>query len=138
MIVHIPLAMIKTIIQHTVKLNIGGDIITTKTRNLGELFLEARSKYSTEKQKNPTRRKKRSTETGISHLALTKCTECKQGFTWRYARNINKKTYVFQSIDILKVKGRVLEAGFDWFVYDEKEARKMAQKAKISFEELIA
>lgn len=114
----------------------GGNI--TETKNLGELFLEARKKYTTDKQRNPKPRTKRTTITGISHLSLSKCDDCKQGFTWRYTQQVNNTRHTFQSVDILKLKKRIKDANLKWYIYDENQARITARKAKVSYEELIA
>ena len=40
-------------------------------------------------------------------------------------------------MDILKVKRRTLEAGYDWEVYNETMAQQTAKKANITYEELV-
>jgi len=110
-----------------------------ETRNLGELFREAMKGQSTYKQKNrqPSRRQ-RSTDTGIRHVHIVKCSDCKQGFTWRYSKMENNYKVTLQATDLKVLKKRVMARKLPWGVYNEKLYNKTLKRAKITSEELDA
>ena len=62
-----------------------------------------------------------SNKTGIKYVYKSK-NGSKQGFEWRYKKIINKKRYSFYSIDLRKLKQKVLDNGFDWIILDEHKA----------------
>ena len=111
----------------------------SETRNLGELFQEAIKINLTEKQKNRTyTQRKPYNTTGIISVSVVKCPGCTQGFIYQFSRTIHGSKTVFRSVDILKLKGKVLSGGFEWEIFSEDLARKTAQEAGITYEELIA
>lgn len=110
----------------------------SEVRNLGELFQEAIKNNLTEKQKNRTYTPRRTySTTGIISVSTVKCPGCVQGFVYQFSRSINGDKTIFRSVDILKLKNKVLSAGFKWEIFSEELARKTAKKAGISYSELI-
>ena len=105
-----------------------------KTKNLGELFEEAKIKHGFPRKKNVKRKKQR---TGIYHVSLVKCDKCKQGFQWRYSYKENDKTRFLVRINLLDLKKEVKKRNFHWEVYDKTLAAKSATKAKISLDEIL-
>lgn len=106
----------------------------TETRNLGELFKEAKSRSfcQTKKQKRKT------FHTGISYLNLVWNKQCKQGFQWRYTyRDGRNKKRSIVRVDLLELKEEVLNRGLEWNVTSYKYAKQTAKKAKIKMNQLI-
>ena len=55
---------------------------------------------------------------------VTKCSDkTKQGFSWRYQFMANGKLTIMTSVDINKLKARVLAKGLEWVVVDEEKAK---------------
>lgn len=111
----------------------------SEVRNLGELFNEAKKGQLTEKQKHrkyPPRRNKN--KTGITSISTVKCPGCTQGFVYQFSMTENGQKTVFRSVDILRLKNKVLSAGLEWIIFNEHMARQTAKKAGITYEELIA
>ena len=63
------------------------------------------------------------TSTGI--YGVTKCNDkSKQGFSWRYAFYKEGKPLInLCSVDINKLKEKVLAKGWEWIVVDEQKAK---------------
>lgn len=110
-----------------------------ETKNLGELFREAMKGQSTHKQKNrQSNRRQKSTDTGIRHVHIVKCSDCKQGFTWRYSRMENNHKVTIQATDLKVLKKRVIAQKLPWGIYNKKLYNKALKKAKITSEQLDA
>lgn len=62
-------------------------------------------------------------KTGIYRVYKSK-SKTKQGFDWVFRQTINKKSFTFHSVNLLKLKQNVLENGFEWIIVDEKLAKK--------------
>lgn len=58
-------------------------------------------------------------KTGIKNVHKSK-DHTKQGFSWCYSQIINKKLHTFSSIDLIKLKDKVLDNGFNWVILDKK------------------
>ena len=110
----------------------------TQTRNLGELFRKALKNQPTKKQQNKVpRTHNKKSRTGIHCVTIIKCPGCIQGFMYQFASRANGNNTVLKSVDILRLKKKVLEAGHTWTISDEILAKQTAKKADISYEELI-
>jgi len=62
--------------------------------------------------------------TGFFRVGKTKTNSCNQGFTWVYRYYEGKHRKSLGSTDIKKLKEKVLAKGLEWFVIDEKKAKK--------------
>lgn len=110
-----------------------------ETRNLGELFREAMKGQSTHKQRHRTvSRRPTSIDTGIRYVHIVQCSDCKQGFTWRYSKMENNHKSTVQSTDLKTLKKRVKEQKLPWSIYNENAYRKTLKKANLTREELDA
>ena len=58
-------------------------------------------------------------KTGIYRVHKTK-NESKQGFYWTFRQTIDKNTFTFHSVNLIKLKQKVLSEGFEWIVVDSK------------------
>lgn len=64
---------------------------------------------------------KSQTSTGIYRVSKHKNKNVKQGFVWRYIYRVNGKVKEIVSIDIEKLKQKVLDKGLDWIIFDESK-----------------
>lgn len=106
-----------------------------KTKNLGELVAEAR------KRNNYTRahgiRKKDEQGYGIYRLSKYHREYFEQGWAWRYFFKGKRKVYNIVSEDLLEVKNRVKLSRLLWKVYDEDLAKKTAEEAGLSYDQIL-
>ena len=61
--------------------------------------------------------------TGLFRVSIHNDTSYKQGFTYCYQVYDNGKRVYIRSVDINKLKQKVLDRGFDWVVMDEEKAK---------------
>ena len=110
----------------------------SETRNLGELFREALKNQPTKVQKKEGyRRRTKNNKTGIDCVSIVKCSGCKQGFMYQFASSMTGERVVFKSVDILKLKNKAIQLGYEWNIFNETLAQQTAKKANISYSELI-
>lgn len=75
--------------------------------------------------------------TGFYCISKKPCPKCKQGFSWIYQYyDENIKPRVIHSVDLLKLKDKVLKKGLKWLVINEKNARDTCNKYGYDFMEL--
>lgn len=58
-------------------------------------------------------------KTGYYRVTTEKCSECKQGFTYSYQWKENGKNYHIRSVDINKLKKKVLARGLEWIKLED-------------------
>lgn len=68
-------------------------------------------------------------KTGIYRVYKLK-SRSKQGFYWVFSQKINKKSFNFSSVDLKKLKQKVIDNGFEWRVIDKKLAKKSFKENK--------
>lgn len=59
-------------------------------------------------------------KTGIYRVFKTKENTSKQGFYWTFSQKIDGKRFSFTSYNLLKLKQKVINNGFEWIVVDKK------------------
>ena len=107
---------------------------------LKDLFKEAmkknafRTKSSSKKSSWLSDRKR----TGFKNTVRINCPSCRQKFMYQYViyyADGSKKAYC--SVDILKLKKKILDLGLDWEMVDRKEAIKTAQESKLNLNDIL-
>lgn len=73
---------------------------------------------------------KKHNTTGFYRVVKHPCTECKQGFIWRYHYRINNKRKGIKNINLLKLKEKVKNQGLDWYIINEDNAKKSLKENK--------
>lgn len=79
---------------------------------------------------------KRKNTSGFYNVTKQNEPTCKQGFTWRYLYQENGKNRKLTSINLFKLKLKVLENELDWIIIDENLARKTCEEYGIDFEKI--
>ena len=75
--------------------------------------------------------------TGFYCVSTKNCPNCNQGFSWIYQYyDENIKHRVIHSVDLLKLKNKVLKKGLKWLVITEENAKKTCEKYGYDFKEL--
>lgn len=59
-------------------------------------------------------------KTGIYRVFKSKDNASKQGFYWTFKQEIDGKGFMFSSYNLLKLKQKVINNGFEWIVVDKK------------------
>lgn len=95
----------------------------TETRNLKELFEEAKRKYSFP-NKTPYREKE---ESGIQSL-YKKTEHSKRGYSFCFYYRKDGRQKTMQSVNLLTLYNRMIEQGHDFVVVDKKKARNFIDK----------
>ena len=67
---------------------------------------------------------KKTNTTGIHNVSKNKDKRHAQGFKWAYQYYINGKRKSIFSVDLCKLKQKVLSKGLDWTILDEEKAKK--------------
>ncbi len=62
-------------------------------------------------------------KTGVKRVSKRKCSECNQGYTWKYEDSTGAKRVYISSVDPQKLKQEVLEKGLEWIILDEEKAK---------------
>ena len=110
-------------------------------KNLGELVKEAKEKYGFHHEHGTKRypvnhRKSRTSTTGFSRVLKLKSPNYKQGFCYLFRYTENGKNKVLSSVDILKLRKKIIDKGYNWEIIDEVEAAKVAKLHKIDLDDL--
>ena len=80
----------------------------------------------------------KNTTTGIFRVYKQKAKSCKQGFTWKYQyRGEDGKITKFESVDLLKLKQKVLENGFEWEILDINVLKFCCEEHGYDFREVV-
>lgn len=105
--------------------------MTIETKNLGQLFKEAREKYNYPLSNGREK-------SGILRVGTAKCNDCKQGYQWCY-RYIDKdgRRRTISRVDLLTLKKVVISRGLEWRIYDEKQAVKTAKQANVELHQIL-
>lgn len=82
--------------------------------------------------------KTRNNSLGLFRVHKTKCSTCKNKFRYTYVVG-NHPNYIAQisSVNLLKLKQKVLENGFEWCVVNEDRAKVTADSEGLSLEDLL-
>ena len=65
---------------------------------------------------------------GLFRVSINKDASYKQGFTYCYQVYDGDKRVYVRSVDINKLKQKVLDKGFEWVVLDEEKAKECGLK----------
>lgn len=68
---------------------------------------------------------KSTTSTGIYRVSKHKNKGTQQGFVWRYMYKVNGKKKEIVSVDIKRLKKKVLVKGLEWIILDEDKVKKL-------------
>ena len=86
-----------------------------------EIIDEKLAEESRQKEIEYFKVRKQSNSSGIHNVYKNKDKTCKQGFNWVYRfTDENGKPRYLTSVDLDKLKQRVLSKGFKWIVFDEE------------------
>lgn len=113
--------------------------------NLGVLFNEARKKYGfkdvyTNKKikRYPTDHKKsKLSSTGFLNVKKLESNMYQQGFCYTYTYYKDGKRKQLSSVDILKLRNKVINAGEEWKIFDKQKALDLANYHNIDIQALI-
>ena len=76
-------------------------------------------------------------KTGFYNVGIQKKEDCRQGFVWKYRfTDGNPYRIVIGSVDLIKLKQKVLDKGLPWSVIDETKAKQTCEKYKYDFKKL--
>ena len=75
-------------------------------------------------------------KSGFFRVYKSKEPRTSQGFGWRYEIKTDDMRKTFVSVDLLKLKEKVIANGFDWIVVNEDNAQKTCDELNIDYEEL--
>ena len=73
-------------------------------------------------------RSKSNTSTGIFRVIIKQNKSCKKGWSYAYGYVENGKRKYLNSVDIYKLKEKVLSKGLEWIILDEEKAAKILNK----------
>ena len=80
---------------------------------------------------------KKQTTTGILRVCKDKQKNCKQGFIWCYQyKESRNKNIKIVSVNLLKLKEKVLEKGLNWVIVDKEKAKMTCERYNYNFEEV--
>lgn len=91
----------------------------------GELSPRFRKEFTNESKSKMC--KSHGNSTGFFRVSKCKSNSCNQGFTWVYRYYDGKHRRTLSSVNLYKLKDKVLAKGLDWFIIDglkAKETRK--------------
>ena len=102
---------------------------------------ETKQKISNSKKgvklKDTTNMSKNKNSTGFFRVSTKPCQKCEHGFTWIYQYyDENGKHKVIHSVNLLKLKQKVVNQGHDWFIIDKLNALRTCVKYDYLFSEL--
>lgn len=77
--------------------------------------------------------------TGFFRVTQRNDNSCKQGFMWtyQYYEEKRKAQKAIRSVNLLKLKQKVIERGFDWIIIDETNAKSTCDEFGYDYAELI-
>ena len=79
----------------------------------------------------------KSRNTSGFYCVSTKPASTKQGFSWIYQYRINGKQHAIHSVNLLKLKQKVINRGHDWLIINEKQAIETCKKYGYNLKDLI-
>jgi len=91
------------------------------------------STYSKQGKKNMSK----SRNTSGFYCVSTKPASTTQGFTWIYQYRINGKQHAIHSINLIKLKEKVIAKGFEWLIINEENAIETCKKYGYDLRELV-
>ena len=66
--------------------------------------------------------------TGFFRVTLRPCETCKHGFRWRYVYWENGKQRYVSSVNLNKLKSKVLEKDLEWIIIDKNKAKQVCEQ----------
>lgn len=85
-----------------------------------------------------TRVSKNSGETGFRNTYKVNCPSCRQNFMYQYVTYLeNGKRKTFNSVNLLALRDKVVEAGHIWAVEDRYYALKTAKEVGLPLKDLM-
>ena len=73
---------------------------------------------------------------GIYRVSKVNCNECNNGFRFRYSCLSNDTRLQISSVDIIKLKDKVIEKGLEWLVVNEEKAENTAKSLGLTLEDI--
>jgi len=81
-------------------------------------------------------RSKVSTTTGFLRVYMKKTKTTNQGFSWCYQYQDKNKKHNWSSVDLKKLKEKILLKGLEWEIIDENKAQELCNRFGYDFKEL--
>jgi hypothetical protein len=98
----------------------------------GKDYLSAEQRYNKTKVQA-----ERHNVLGLFRVSKVVCTQCNSNYRYYYNYQNNGKKIGFTSINLLKLKNKVIENGFEWCVVNEDRARVTAESEGLTLEDLL-
>lgn len=76
------------------------------------------------------------TTSGFYRISKNKDNSCKNGFRWQYGYTINNKRKNLKSVNLLKLKEKILKKNLSWKIIDEEKAKQICKKYGYDYEDL--
>ena len=110
--------------------HLNGDKLDNRIQNLQCVERSAHIRFHSKNISDEHRRKniEAHNTTGFLHVCKHKCSTCKQGFRWCYQYSVDGKQKPITSVDIFKLRDKVIARGLKWEVIDEEKAKKTLQR----------
>lgn len=97
----------------------------------------SKTKQGSEYSKKGKQNMSKSRNTSGFYCVSTKPASTKQGFSWIYQYRINGKQHAIHSVNLLKLKQKVINKGHDWLIINEKQAIKTCKKYGYNLKDLM-
>lgn len=68
-------------------------------------------------------------DSGILYVHKNNCKKCRQGYIWIYRKIKNKKRYEKQSVNLRKLKQKVINDNYPWEILDKEKAKQSYQES---------
>lgn len=114
----------------------------SKTLKGHEVSEETKTKISETKKgseysKQGKRNMSKSRNTSGFYCVSTKPAKTSQGFTWIYQYRRNGKQHAISSVDLLKLKQKVIAKGLDWLIINEEKSIETCKQYGYDLKDLI-
>lgn len=68
-------------------------------------------------------------DSGILYVHKHNCKECRQGYIWIYRKIKNKKRYEKQSVNLRKLKQKIINDNYPWEILNKEKAKQSYQES---------
>ena len=97
----------------------------------------SKTKKGSEYSKQGKRNMSKSRNTSGFYCVSTKPAKTTQGFSWIYQYRHNGKQHAIHSVNLLKLKQKVIEKGLDWLIIDEEKAIETCKQYGYDLKDLV-
>lgn len=95
-----------------------------RTEFVGKIDYESEDTFLTRSLEFKLNISKKTSKTGIFRVRFHQHSNLKQGFSYDYYYNKSKKTAGMSSIDLFKLKNKIIDKGLAWIILDSDKAKK--------------